>query len=485
MHSGWRQDHEIYEIERGGKKRYVQLRLAEEDGKRFGLAEDVTQRLLHNRILIFERDHDALTGLYNRKAFLARLTELLDNSRGIGCGALLMMDLDNLKLINDSYGHERGDTYIKMAATTLIKNLSSNALVSRISGDEFNAFLYGKDKAEVMAHISKLREAFKNATILVGDNQVRHVHISAGISWWPQDASNYDTLQHYADAALYEAKRSHKGSFETFDISRFLGEEAVTRRREALVTLLEKRRFHYEYQPIVDAHSGEVFGYEALLRPDMEEFTSPLDVISALRQEGKLHEFENLSVPIAIGTFFSSQMQEDSRLFFNSVTNQILDRKSIDEICMACRGQVWRLVMEISEQDPLELDTWERKVAWLTNNGGKLALDDYGTGYNNEKNLLRVCPDFIKVDIAIVKNIDHDPDRRQIMEYIANYAHDRGQSIIAEGVETSEEAKVCIAYGADYIQGFYFSRSQRTPGGIEPKKAEAVRAFSASIRKNA
>ncbi len=475
----------IYEINGNGKKRYVQLRLAVENGMRFGLAEDVTQRLLRNRILMFERDHDALTGLYNRKAFLSRLTELLDNTRDMGCAALLMMDLDNLKLINDNYGHERGDAYIRMAATTLTKNLSSKALVSRISGDEFNVFLYGKDKAEVMEQIDKLQEAFRDATILVGDDQVRHVHISAGISWWPQDATNYDTLQHYADAALYEAKRSHKGSFETFDLSHFLGEKTVTRRREALVTLLEKRCFHYEYQPIVGTHSGVVFGYEALLRPDMEEFTSPLDVISALRQEGKLHEFENLSVPIAVDTFFSTQMHENSHLFFNSVTNQTLDRNSIDEICMACHGQVRRLVMEISEQDPLELDGWKRKTSWLTNNGGKLALDDYGTGYNTEKNLLRVSPDFIKVDIAIVKNIDRDPDRRQIMEYISNYAHARGKFIIAEGVETLEEAKVCIAYGADYIQGFFFSRSQRVPGGIDPKKAEAVRTFSASIGKNA
>ena len=134
--------------------------------------------------------------------------------------------------------------------------------------------------------------------------------------------------------------------------------------------------------------------------------------------------------------------------------------------------------MEISELDAIEQSSWEEKVKWLRDGGGMLALDDYDTTYNNEKTLLRVHPDFVKVDIAIVNDIGKNADKQQIMEYLVTYAHERKKCIIAEGVETLEEAQACISYGADYLQGFLFSCARKDPSPIDKRLSEMVKAFA-------
>ncbi|WP_352398361.1 EAL domain-containing protein [[Clostridium] aminophilum] len=478
---------EIYEITRGGKKCFIRMRVAKENHMHYGFAKDVTQSLLRNRMIIFERDHDALTSLLNRRAFRRQITELLEaGDRKFGVGALLMMDLDNLKSVNDTYGHQYGDAYIRTAAKTIMACSSAKALSARISGDEFNVFYYGERREEIEAQISRLKEAFSRAEIEVEDGQRRQVRISAGIAWYPVDAVNYEMLMRYADSALYIAKRNRKGEFVTFDIKNYQEEDDVRRKKDGLIKLLEDREFHFVFQPIFRVSTGTIYAYEALMRPDQPAFSSPAEVIETARMESKMNQIENVMVPESIEAFFRLADQggcsPDVRLFFNSIADQTITREMVHYLSTNYHDKLHRLVMEITEEKAVSQEKWEYKSMALREMGVEVALDDYGSGYNSEKALLMISPKYIKVDIAIIKDNQNDPDKKAIMEYIVNYAHERGKMIIAEGVETREEAETCIRLGADLIQGFYLGCPSETLGDTDPVAREEIRKITAQYR---
>lgn len=475
-------DGEVFEIASGEDRRYVRLRVAKDGTVRYGLAEDITQLVLRERMLLFERDHDALTGMLNRKAFQNAIASLLEKGgQTFSRAALLMMDLDNLKLVNDSYGHAVGDEYIKTAADTIVDTLPKNALCARISGDEFNVFVYGNTREEVRSHIIALRDAFSSAVVDIGGHERHSVRISAGISWYPEDSTSYESLLRFADSAMYVAKNRHKGTFENFDMKNYRGEEKLRIKREALVVLLEQKLLHYVFQPIVEAKTTRIYAYEALMRPDHEAFKSPLDVLSTARLERKLNQVEELAVPLAIQTFVAhratGKIGPNTKLFFNTIANQSLPAAAI-EVLANHALPASDTVMEVTEEDAIDYGLWKNKVAPFAARGGKIALDDYGSGYNSEKVLLHISPDYIKVDISIVHNIDASADKRSIMKYIVNFAHQRDKLVIAEGVETEDEVRTCIQLGADLLQGYYLAQPAALPPTLTDEQRRAILAMS-------
>ena len=475
-------DGEVFEIASGDDRRYVRLRVAQDGTVRYGLAEDITQLVLRERMLLFERDHDALTGMLNRKAFQNAMASLLEKGdQTFSRAALLMMDLDNLKLVNDSYGHAVGDEYIKTAADTIVDTLPKHALCARISGDEFNVFVYGNTREEVRSHIIALRDAFSSAAIDTGGHERRSVRISAGISWYPEDSTSYESLLRFADSAMYVAKSRHKGTFENFDMKNYRGEEELRIKREALVVLLEQKLLHYVFQPIVEAKTARIYAYEALMRPDHEAFKSPLDVLSTARLERKLNQVEELAVPLAIQTFVAhratGKIGPNTKLFFNTIANQSLPAAAIEALADHALPAS-DTVMEVTEEDAIDYGLWKSKVAPFAARGGKIALDDYGSGYNSEKVLLHISPDYIKVDISIVHNIDASADKRSIMKYIVNFAHQRDKLVIAEGVETEDEVRTCIQLGADLLQGYYLAQPAALPPTLTDEQRRAILAMS-------
>lgn len=475
-------DGEVFEIASGDDRRYVRLRVAQDGTVRYGLAEDITQLVLRERMLLFERDHDALTGMLNRKAFQNAMASLLEKGgQTFSHAALLMMDLDNLKLVNDSYGHAVGDEYIKTAADTIVDTLPKHALCARISGDEFNVFVYGNTREEVRSHIIALRDALSSAAIDIGGHERRSVRISAGISWYPEDSTSYESLLRFADSAMYVAKSRHKGTFENFDMKNYRGEEELRIKREALVVLLEQKLLHYVFQPIVEAKTARIYAYEALMRPDHEAFKSPLDVLSTARLERKLNQVEELAVPLAIQTFVAhratGKIGPHTKLFFNTIANQSLPAAAIEALADHALPAS-DTVMEVTEEDAIDYGLWKSKVAPFAARGGKIALDDYGSGYNSEKVLLHISPDYIKVDISIVHNIDASADKRSIMKYIVNFAHQRDKVVIAEGVETEDEVRTCIQLGADLLQGYYLAQPAALPPTLTDEQRRAILAMS-------
>ena len=470
----------IFGIPDASGKKYIRLRVVEDDRQCYGLAEDVTQALLEKKMLEHERDHDALTNLYNRRAFRRKLEEILQWApEELGIGAFLMLDLDNLKYINDTYGHEYGDQYIMQAAGVLRKSFSEQALYARISGDEFIVFLYGrKRKEEIREQIRVLIDNLRNTRIQLPDGIQRHIRASGGVSWYPEDGNCFEELFKYADYAMYRVKKTQKGEIQEFDREQFENQDIQQKNSAALTRMLEKHAFHYVFQPIVDARTGRIFAWEALMRPDVAELGSVKEILEAARIDGRLNLIEEYTMFFATEAFVEHMQNgaigSDCYLFLNSLPDERMSVPKEDEFAERFEPYLGQLVIELTEEERINREFWEEKKKRCHSLGCMIALDDYGTGYNSEKLLLSISPDYIKVDIAIVNNIHNSPDRQAIMAYIVNYAHERGKYIVAEGVETAEEARCVISMGVDLLQGFFLAKPAKDPGDISEEAKKVI-----------
>ena len=470
---------ELLTIQQPDGVRYIMLRSTIEGHAKIGLAEDVTATVLERKRIEHERDYDILTELYNRQAFNRVCTELFAAPERMGVAALLMMDLDNLKHINDTYGHDWGDQYIRRTGRCLRENTPAGTVCARLSGDEFLVLFHGyRSRDEVRAKIDCLTKAMQINVALLPSGNALHISLSGGIAWYPDDGQDWETLKKYADFAMYQVKHADKGRVQEFDIGVYNREAYAERTRREFRQLLSNAQVFYCFQPIFSARSGKVAAYEALMRSDLPTLRSPATIMKLAREQGALYEIERITFTKALETFDSlcraGSVSGDAMLFVNSIANTCLthvDGKYIDsrwhELCR-------RMVVEITEEESIDHEALERKRN-APGFSGMFALDDYGSGYSNENTLLELAPRFIKVDIAIIRGIDTSPDKQQILRNVVAYAHSRSMKIVAEGVETAAELRTVTELGADLLQGYFLARPAIVPEDIAPEAAAIIR----------
>lgn len=459
---------------------YITLRVTHimgESASEVGLAEDMTTTVLEQQRIEHERDYDTLTGLYRRRAFDRACEALFQQPEKLGCAALLMMDLDNLKQINDTYGHDWGDQYIRQTGQCFAANTPANTICSRLSGDEFLIFFYGyQDQAQLRAQLELLSAALQRSVSILPNGKQLHISISGGIAWYPTDGHDLLTLKKYADFAMYQVKHSHKGRMCDFDIGSYHQEAYAAQTQQDFELLLQEELVSYHFQPIYSARSGRVAAYEALMRVDLPTLHSPAQVMQLAHETGRLYEIERITVFHSSEIFQRLQaqglLQSDALLFINSIANVSLTVEDVEEYAQRYPELLKRLVVEITEQEDLDRACLERKRN-IPGFSGSFALDDYGSGYSNELNLLELSPRYIKIDISIVRGIDTDRDKQQIVSNIVAYAHARSMQLIAEGIETEAQLRTVIGLGVDLLQGYYLSRPAAVPAPIAPA-AQAV-----------
>ena len=459
---------------------YITLRVTHimgESASEVGLAEDMTTTVLEQQRIEHERDYDTLTGLYRRRAFDRACEALFQQPEKLGCAALLMMDLDNLKQINDTYGHDWGDQYIRQTGQCFAANTPANTICSRLSGDEFLIFFYGyQDQAQLRAQLELLSAALQRSVSILPNGKQLHISISGGIAWYPTDGHDLLTLKKYADFAMYQVKHSHKGRMCDFDIGSYHQEAYAAQTQQDFELLLQEELVSYHFQPIYSARSGRVAAYEALMRVDLPTLHSPAQVMQLAHETGRLYEIERITVFHSSEIFQRMQaqglLQSDALLFINSIANVSLTVEDVEEYAQRYPELLKRLVVEITEQEDLDRACLERKRN-IPGFSGSFALDDYGSGYSNELNLLELSPRYIKIDISIVRGIDTDRDKQQIVSNIVAYAHARSMQLIAEGIETEAQLRTVIGLGVDLLQGYYLSRPAAVPAPIAPA-AQAV-----------
>ena len=465
--------------QKDGSERFVMLRITGEDEVQVGLVEDVTATTLERRRIEHERDYDVLTGLYNRRAFDARAKKLFRMPEKLGHAALLMMDMDNLKQINDTFGHDWGDRYINLAGQCFAQTLPQNTICARMSGDEFIVLFYGYDRRdEIRQVLNRLSEAIKERTALLPNGDTMRISISGGIAWYPENGRDLATLKKYADFAMYQVKHEAKGAMGEFDIGAYNQEVYAAQLRREFLQMLRENSADYHFQPIFSAHTGRVAAYEALMRVKMQLLNSPLTVMKLAREMDKLYEVERLTAFKATSTFMMMQnrgrLHRNTKLFLNSIASSSLTDEDVAEFKAQFAELQNNLVIEITEEEEIDREALERKRRALGDQGA-LALDDWGSGYSNSNSLLELSPDYIKVDIAIICDIDTDADKQQLVKDIVEYAHGRGMKIVAEGIETEAELRKVIELGVDLLQGYFLAKPAASPSEIAPQALSVIR----------
>ena len=469
---------ELLTIRQPDGVRYIMLRSTIEGHAKIGLAEDVTAAALERMRIEHERDYDVLTGLYNRQAFNRVCAALFAQPERMGVAALMMMDLDNLKHINDTYGHDWGDQYIRRTGQCLRENTPAGTVCARLSGDEFLVLFHGyRSRDAVREKIDRLTNAMQQSVALLPSGNALHISLSGGIAWYPDDGQDWETLKKYADFAMYQVKHADKGRVEEFDIGVYNREAYAERTRREFRQLLSNAQVFYCFQPIFSARSGKVVAYEALMRSDLPTLRSPATIMKLAREQGALYEIERITFTKALETFDSlcraGSVSGDAMLFVNSIASTSLTQEDVEYLNTRWHELCRRVVIEITEEEAIDHEALEKKrnAPGFT---GMFALDDYGSGYANENSLLELAPRFIKVDIAIIRGIDASPDKQQILRNVVAYAHPRCMKIVAEGVETAAELRTVIGLGADLLQGCFLARPAIVPEVIAPEAAAVI-----------
>lgn len=461
-----------------GKERYLRIETTHEDGTQVGLAEDVTANTLEKLRIEHERDYDTLTDLYNRRAFRRICAEFFCSPEKLGHAALLMFDLDNLKQINDTFGHDWGDEYIRLTGECFAKNAPARTVCARISGDEFNALFYGyNDQDTLRADICALKAALEQSVVQLPSGRELRVSVSGGVAWYPESSTNLITLRKYANFAMYQVKHSRKGELLEFDPEVYRTDLQERRCHEEFRRLINEELVTYHFQPIIDAKDGSVFAYEALMRVDLPTLHSPADVLRLAREENCLHEVERITFFRASSAYQTlenaGKVVPSALLFVNSIASQYLTPDELSEYSARYASILPRIVIEITEEEVLDPKALRIKQT-IRGSSGAFALDDYGSGYSNERSLLELSPNYIKIDLSIIRDIDTDANKRQIVSNTVSYAHQRGMKVVAEGLETADEVRTVLSLGVDLLQGFFLAMPQVEPGGASEESLAVI-----------
>ncbi len=464
--------------------RYVRVEVTAEGERQVGLAEDVTIATLERLRIEHDRDYDLLTGLLNRRAFYRSAGELFDEPERLKHAALVMLDLDNLKITNDRFGHDWGDQYIRQSGQCFVNHLPAETLCARVSGDEFALLLWGyESQDDIRQRLRKLSQGIRESVFPLPNGDVSQIRVSGGVAWYPDDSQTLSELMKLADFAMYQVKQTQKGRFEEFDLGVYNHETYLLQCRREFHQLLEEGRFAYAFQPIVDAKTGAVRAYEALMRVNMPALKTPDVVLAMAKEEGQLQKMEMLSWFKAAESYRSLLEQElvspEALLFINSIAGQSMSPAEMEQFHQEYAKIQDRIVIEITESEAMDQEATQRKRE-APGFSGLFALDDYGSGYNSEKNLLELSPAFIKVDLSIIQDIDSDPDKQKIVSNVVEYAHERGMAIIAEGLETALEVEKVLELGVDLLQGYFLARPAAVPRQVTPEARELLQAHSAA-----
>ena len=407
--------------------------------------------------------HDALTGLPNRVLFRDRLEHALEQVKRSNIQlAVMFLDLDRFKPINDSLGHDVGDILLCEVSYALKKAVRSLDTVARLGGDEFAILLESISNSSDIEHIANKILNIINQPFIIQGNEL-HIGTSFGISVAPTDSVSGDHLLRDADAAMYEAKKAGRGTYRFFSAE--IG-NLVSKRVElenALRIALSERQFEFFYQTIKKIGDDSYNGYEALLRwrHPTEGIISPAAFLHVLEDSGLI-----ASVTHQLLTEITNLLKEDSN--------------KIDTISVNLSGKLIRdsefmtsLVNRIEHLDPppehLCLEITEDCLAEhitgvssvlnrLRELGVKIALDDFGTGQSSLNHLRSFDFDIIKIDRSFVRDVISDPRDANLVKAIIRLSHALGLKVIAEGVENIEQFDYVKYEGSDYIQGYFYSK---------------------------
>lgn len=409
---------------------------------------------------------DSLTGLPNRRAFLEKLDGILaQNSLEQAQGAVVFLDIDDFKVLNDSMGHACGDILLIELGKRLVDIVGSNQMVARLGGDEFVFILQDRTDREDMERFIQ--------TVLTGVTQPFEISgqqvfcmVSIGVARYPDDGIKTDELFRDADIALHAAKRNGKNMGMFFNSA--LRNSVYRRMRMdlGLRQAIKNDELYLAYQPIIAVPNGKIAGFEALLRWDSPEFgsVSPVEFIPVAEETGRIIEIGKWTMEKAchfIQDLFSLGYS-DLFISVNISARQVSQADFVETVTEVLQKTGLNPnLMELEITESILMESMERnmeKLHRLKDLGVKLALDDFGTGYSSLTYLRDLPIDKVKIDKSFVHAVEENAEKWAILESIIQLAHTLGLSVVAEGVETETQRSKISSQACDFLQGFLFGK---------------------------
>lgn len=453
------------------RERVFQLRgevsISQSDGQSLTMTSilyDITERIESERRLSHLANYDPLTDLPNRNLFHERLSHAMARSRRNNSKiALLYFDLDHFKAVNDALGHQAGDILLKEAARRIVENIREEDTVARLGGDEFVIILEQFNNTDHIAHVAHHVLEKINDTYLINTNQI-YVSASMGITIFPDDGSDTETLLKNADAAMYLAKEDGRNTYHFFtaELNRIANEKL--RLENSLRLALEREEFQLNFQPQIDLKSGEVIGVEALLRwlPNQNP-VSPARFIPVLEDTGMIIPVGNWVLEQSIATLREIHQKgfNKLRMAVNLSSRQLRQAEIIHTIKETLEKYDMApgfLEAELTESIIIDESLSKNHLAELEKQGVSLAIDDFGTGYSSLSYLKRYSVDILKIDRSFISDITHDKDDDAVTSAIIALSHQLDMQVIAEGIETENQLQFLQKAGCDIGQGFLIAR---------------------------
>ncbi len=420
---------------------------------------------------LFRQAHfDRLTGLINRPAFEDRLSfALAQAKRRETPGALLFMDLDRFKQVNDTEGHKAGDRLLVMVAHRLRSCLRDEDTVARFGGDEFGVLVSQyTDQAELVTICDRIIQAIRKPIVV---DRIEHVvNVSIGAAVFPTDAETADELLMLADAAMYRAKEDPGGNASFFD--KTLNEAAHARVvvESRLRNAVRDQILELHFQPKMDLTTGRIPGAEGLLRWEDAELGSvpPAHFVFVAEDTGIIHEFLDICMGEVSKTLrrVIARGMPNYKIAINASPKQLTTgdfSKRFLETCARHDVNPKNLELEFTEsvfvRDPMSVT---RELSLIRAEGVAIALDDFGTGYSS-LNMLRQLPiDVLKIDRSFIKDVGSSREALNLVHHVIDIARVLKKEVVAEGVETGEQFALLKKVGCQFIQGFFVSRPLRS-----------------------
>ena len=405
---------------------------------------------------------DSLTGLYNYRGLISQTRQQITESvRAEDTLLITSIDLSGLKDINAGYGRSEGDVAITALAHLIQESAFSDEICARTGNDDFIvcSLIRNNNSHRAEEFISALTNKINIFNLENKDSFQIHICYE----YKAQAIGKIHSVEQLINDTISEKNGKKLRELQQQERSSHLSQK--DKEQDEFVTkLLDNNQFIYHFQPIVDARTGKIFSYEALMRANTEQKISPLDILTSAKRMGRLYDVEK-------ATLFNvlNYMEENpgkfvgKKTFINSIPGAQLvdsDKDRFHQQLDAHRGQI---VVELTEQEELDskcLSDIKQSYAKLK---VETAIDDYGSGYSNVNNLLRYMPKYVKIDRMLMEEIQSNPQKQHFVKDIIDFAHDNNILTLAEGVETSEELKEVIRLGVDLIQGYYTARPNPEP----------------------
>lgn len=451
----------IYRFTNNNLTKYIKMNIYESSDEWLGFIQDFSRQISEwkeNSLIAY----DPITHLLSYPSFSQRIKEIMPDAENC---CLATLYINGIEKLGPFLSVDSTNCCISSVAEVVKSYASDKVIIGYKSNYEIFACFIDCDRMFIYNTLNSMDDAVQKCTLtddfgeIIDISDKSQLSLSIGCSSYPNEASDFNMLVNYSEFALYEARTDRRYVINWFSEERYVREKDSYKNAQLFQRMVMENRITYYVQPIVEATTGDIIAYEALMRSVGDMKLEPKQILSIASNQNSLYAIERL-------TFFNTMKMlsenqhffENRKLFINSMSDYVLNEEDFNELYLTYGELLEKTVIEVVEDNDATDEAIETIKKRLRFTHSQLAIDDYGTGYSNTSNLLKYRPDYVKIDHALISDIHNDMKKQQLVTQIIEFCRDNQLKSIAEGVETSQEMKTVIRLGVDYIQGFYTSK---------------------------